>query len=74
MLNAIRERLQARPFVPFTVVTSAGKQYVVASAEHASFNPKGTALTIYFDDDSSVYLSTLHLAAVEQAALAPSAA
>ena len=66
MIENIRQRLEMRPFEPFTVVTSAGKPYLVASPEHAGFNPKGTRVTIYFDDDSFVYLSALHIAAVEQ--------
>ena len=73
MIKVIRDYLDARPFVPFTVVTSAGKEYSVPSPEHAGLNPKGTAMTIYFDDEGSVYLFALHIAAVEQAAPASAA-
>ena len=73
MIENIRQRLETRPFEPFIVVTSAGKPYAVASPDHASFNPKGTRVIIYFDDDSSVYLPALHIAAVEQGAPVPTA-
>lgn len=70
MIQQIIARLEARPFTPFTIVTSAGKSYPVASADHAHLSPRRTMVTVYFDDESSVTLSALHIAAVEQAAAA----
>ncbi len=66
MIPLIIHHLEARPFVPFDIVTSAGKNYHVASPDHAHLSPKRTMVTVYFDDDGSVTLSALHIAAVEQ--------
>jgi hypothetical protein len=65
MIGDIQKLLEARPFEAFEVVTSAGQHYRVASPEHADVNPKGSRLVIWFDDDSSVMISRLHIAAVE---------
>lgn len=66
MIGDIRQLLQSRPFVPFTVVTSGGNRYDVATADHADFNPRGTRAVIWFDDGSSVTISGLHVAAIEK--------
>lgn len=70
MMEYIRNLLEARPFVPFSIVTSAGMRYFVASREHAGFNPKRTRITIYFDDDGQISVSALHVTAVEEGASA----
>jgi hypothetical protein len=45
----------------FHVLTSGGNRYRVASADHANLNPKGSQLVIWFDDESSITLSALHI-------------
>jgi hypothetical protein len=65
MIADIQQLLEARPFQPFSVVTSSGMKYRVASPEHADFNPRGTRVVIWFDDDSSVQVAGLHIAALE---------
>ena len=65
MTADIREHLRARPFEPFTVLTSAGTRYDVVSPDHADVNPAGTRIVIWFDDDSSVTIAGLHVAAIE---------
>jgi hypothetical protein len=66
MIGDIRELLATGPFEPFFIVTSRGKRYRVASADHASTNPQGSWVVVWFDDDSSVTLSGLHIAGIEK--------
>ena len=66
MVADIRQHLQAAPFEPFTIVTSSGRRYPVPSADHASFNPQGTRVVVWFDDDASVTIAGLHVAAIEK--------
>ena len=67
MLEEIRRRLAENPFQAFNVVSSSGIKYRIASRDHVSFGPRGTRLVIFFDDDSSVVVSALHITAVEDA-------
>ena len=66
MVADIRRLLQAAPFEPFTIVTSSGRRYPVPSANHANFNPQGTRVVVWFDDDASVTIAGLHVAAIEK--------
>ena len=62
----IRRHLQAAPFEPFTIVTNSGRRYPVPSADHANFNPQETRVVVWFDDDASVTIAGLHVAAIEK--------
>ena len=66
MIGDIRQSLDAMPFEPFTVVTSSGRHYGVQTRDHAGLNPRGSRLVIWFDDDSSITISNLHIVAVEK--------
>ncbi len=66
MIEEIRQSLSAAPFEPFSVVTSSGRQYSIPSRDHAGINPKGSRVVIWFDDDSSITLSGLHIVALEK--------
>ena len=66
MIADIRQRLNARPFEPFFVITSGGTRYRVASAEHAGTNPQGNRVMIWFDDGSGVDVAGLHIVAIER--------
>lgn len=66
MIEDIRHYLEAGPFEPFSIVTSSGHRYTVPSADHASINPRGNRVVIWFDDGGSVTLSALHITAVEK--------
>ena len=68
MIAGIRQLLQAGPFEPFVIVTNSGNRYRVASADHADINPQGSRVVVWFDDESSVTLSGLHIAALEKEA------
>ncbi len=66
MIADLKQHLEAVPFEPFFVVTSSGLRYPVVTADHASIHPRGSRCVIWFDDDSSVTVSGLHVAAVEK--------
>lgn len=66
MIAEIRKLLDASPFRPFYVLTSGGKRYRVASADHGDISPNGNQIIIWFDDDGSITIAGLHIAAVEK--------
>ncbi len=68
MIADVRQFLEAGPFEPFSIVTSSGKCYRVPSADHASINPQGSRVVVWFDEESGVIVSGLHIAAVEREA------
>jgi hypothetical protein len=63
MTPDIRQYLIA---APFSVITSSGHRHNVASPDHAGIHPRGSRVVIWFDDDSSVTVSALHIAAIEK--------
>jgi hypothetical protein len=67
MIGAIRQLL-AGPFEPFYIVTSSGHRYRVASTDHAGISPGGNRVLVWFDDESSVTLSGLHIASIQKEA------
>lgn len=70
MMEGVRQQLEAGPFESFAIITSSGHRYEVPSADHAGISPKGNRVIIWFEDDSSVTISALHIAAVEKRASA----
>jgi hypothetical protein len=66
MIRDVRQHLQAAPFEPFFIITSSGHRYRVASADHAGIHPQGSRLVIWFDDESGVTVSGLHIVAIEK--------
>lgn len=66
MIADIRHHLAAGPFEPFSIVTSSGDRYRIASSDHAGIHPHGSRVVIWFDDDSSVTVSGLHIVAIEK--------
>jgi hypothetical protein len=68
MIGDIRQFLPGGPFEPFVIVTSSGNRYRVPSVDHATINPQGSRVVIWFDDESGVIVSGLDIAAVEKEA------
>ncbi|HEY3853515.1 MAG TPA: hypothetical protein VGO67_03880 [Verrucomicrobiae bacterium] len=66
MIADIRHHLQSGPFEPFSIVTSSGDRYRIASPDHAGIHPRGSRVVVWFDDDSSVTVSGLHIVAIEK--------
>ena len=65
MISDIRQLVAAVPFLPFDIVTSSGQRYHVATPDHLNFNPKHTRVIVWFDDNSHVPISPLHITALE---------
>jgi hypothetical protein len=65
MITDIRQLLNARPFVPFYIMTSGGNRYRVASNEHAGIDPQRSRIVVWFDEGGSVILSGLHISSLE---------
>lgn len=66
----IRQLLEAQPFEPFSILTSSGKQFRVPTSDHGSINPQGTRVIIFWDDESHVTISPLHIVTIKQGASA----
>ena len=66
MIADVKRLLEAQPFEAFSIVTTSGKQYDVPSPDHAGISPQAGRIIIWFDDDSSVTLSGLHITAIEK--------
>jgi hypothetical protein len=61
MIADVRERLLAAPFVPFVIRTSDGRQYSVATADHAFITPRGNRVIVVADDGATAVLGPLHI-------------
>jgi hypothetical protein len=68
MVEKIRQLLLARPFVPFKILTTDGREYLVPTGEHAAVRPTGSRVVVFGDDEKDTYLSSLHIVAVEEGA------
>jgi hypothetical protein len=68
MIADVRQHLHGAPFEPFVIITGSGHRYRIATADHASVNPSGSRVVIWFDDGSGVTISGLHIAAIEKEA------
>jgi hypothetical protein len=53
----IRRLQKALPFEPFTVITSGGNRYRVASPKHMHIHPQGTQLRIWIDGGGITFAS-----------------
>jgi hypothetical protein len=71
MIDEIRKRMQRLPFVPFTVRTSDGHEYLVPTADHVFVTPRGNRVIVVTDDGSSALLTALHInSVIEQPSVA----
>lgn len=66
MTPDVRQLLSAVPFETFSIVTSSGHRYPIASPDHAGVNPRGNRVVVWFDDEGSVTLSAIHIVAIEK--------
>ena len=66
MTPDVRLHLSAVPFETFSVVTSSGHRYPIPSPDHASIHPRGSRVVVWFDDDSNVTISAIHIVAIEK--------
>lgn len=66
MIDQIRRLLPVRPFEPFSIRTRAGRVYEVPTTDPIFIAPRGTRVSVYFDDDTHVTLSPLHIVAARE--------
>jgi hypothetical protein len=65
MVADVRRLLGKSPFTPFTIVTSSGQRYRVASPDHAGVDPESTRMVVWLEEGGSVILAGLHMASLE---------
>jgi len=66
MIADVRQFLQSGPFEPFVIVTSSGNRYRIPSPDNRHHQFPGSRVVVWFDDESGVIISGLHIAAVEK--------
>ncbi|CAN5595841.1 hypothetical protein BH20VER1_BH20VER1_14050 [soil metagenome] len=67
MTDEIRRRLHATPFVPFQIRVADGREYEVASADHAQVSPKGGRVSVWTDEDQHYLLPALLISGIAAA-------
>ncbi len=66
MIDEIQHRLEQKVFTPFTIVTSSGERYRVASRDHVGFGPRKSRVLVWFDDDTTALIAGLHIVSIEE--------
>jgi len=64
MIDEIRKRLQRVPFVPFSVRTPDGHEYLVPTVDHAFITPRGNRVVVVDDEGTTAVLGPLHINSV----------
>ena len=59
MIGDLRRRIDAQPFVPFTIHTASGAQLRVPTVDHIAVSPTGARVIVFADDDSTILVSAL---------------
>ncbi len=65
MVNEVRRMMEDKPFKPFSIVTSSGQGYRVASVDHIDIAPTGNQLAVWHDDGTCSIIGSLHITAIE---------
>jgi hypothetical protein len=65
MIIDVRERLGARPFVPFTIHVADGREFRVPSPDHAHVWPSRARVSIYTDQGLECILPGLLIGGVD---------
>ena len=64
MVSNIRQLMNARPFVPFTIRLADGKAFRIPTVDHIAVPPKGNRVFIFGDDGDYDVLAPLLIARV----------
>jgi hypothetical protein len=64
MIVDIRERLDARPFVPFTVHVADGREYRVATPDDAHVHGNRARVSVFADDGREFILPALLISGI----------
>lgn len=65
MINDIRIRLNATPFLPFVVHAADGRDYSVPTPDHAHVYPAGGRVSIYTDEGDEFILPALLISGIK---------
>jgi hypothetical protein len=65
MINEVRRLIEDRPFKSFSIVTSSGQAYRVASVDHIDIAPTGNQLAVWHDDGTCSIIGSLHITSIE---------
>ena len=65
MIVDVRERLDARPFVPFTIHVADGREFEVPTRDHAHVWPNRARVSIYTDQGLECILPALLISGVD---------
>jgi hypothetical protein len=66
MIQQIRDCRYARPFVPFKIRTSEGKEFFITDMAHVGTPPGGTRVGVFDDDESFITLTESKIESVER--------
>jgi hypothetical protein len=61
MIADIRKHLHVRPFTPFSVRMTDGREHPVPTLDHIYLTPRGNRVVISDDDGIVVVLPALHI-------------
>ncbi len=64
MIDDIRERIHAQPFVPFTIYVTDGREYHVPTTDHAHVPPNGMRVSVWTDDNRHYILPQRQISGV----------
>ena len=65
MIVDVRERLDARPFVPFTIHVADGREFEVLTRDHAHVWPNRARVSIYTDQGLECILPALLISGLD---------
>ena len=69
MIEEVGRLLNLRPFERFRIVTSSGGNTMTCQRRTTrGLNPRHSRVVVWFDDDSSLTLSSPHITAIEETA------
>jgi len=66
IVEQVRERRRAEPFVPFAVLTTEGKRFVVPECDRVSYSPNLRYVVVWnYDEDGFEIIGEESVAGVE---------
>jgi hypothetical protein len=68
MTGDIRKHLEETPFVPFSVRTTDGREYLVPTVDHIYLPPTGGRVVISDDEGVVIVLPGLHISGLVHSA------
>ncbi|MEM1061357.1 MAG: hypothetical protein AAGJ97_03400 [Planctomycetota bacterium] len=57
--RVLREHLEARPFIPFEIITADGREFAVSHPDGGVLSPGGRTITLVAFDESVITIDVL---------------